>query len=57
MGEPQPARNAMTNSIAIVLAALIVGMFVLDATVLHLGLPVMLGRLVAQFIEWVSFWR
>lgn len=47
----------MTNSIAIVLAALIVGMFVLDATVLHLGLPVMLGRLVAQFIEWVSFWR
>ena len=47
----------MTNSIALVLALMILGLFALDATVLHLGLAVQIGRLMTQFIEWVSFWR
>lgn len=47
----------MTNGIALVLALMILGLFVLDATVLHLGLAVGIGRLFTQLVEWVSFWR
>ena len=47
----------MTNLIALVLAVLILGMFALDATVLHLDLPVLVGREMLRLIEWVSFWR
>lgn len=47
----------MTNGIAIVLALLIAAAFVLDAALLHWGLPVRTGRAVAQLIEWLSFWR
>lgn len=47
----------MTNSIALVLALMILGLFALDATVLHLGLAVQIGKLFAQLVEWVSFWR
>ncbi|KGJ08754.1 hypothetical protein [Paracoccus sphaerophysae] len=47
----------MTNSIAFVLAALIVALLVLDATVLHWDIPIMVGREMLHLIEWVSFWR
>ena len=47
----------MTNTIAFVLAALILGLFALDAALLHWNLPVMVGREMLQLIEWLSFWR
>ena len=47
----------MTNTITAVLVLLIVGLFVLDATVLHMDLPLIVGRGMAEFIEWLSFWR
>lgn len=47
----------MTNSIAFVLAALIVALLVLDATVLHWDIPIMVGREMLHLIEWLSFWR
>ena len=36
---------------------LIAGVFVVDATVLHLDLPLNAARSFAQLVEWVSFWR
>lgn len=47
----------MTNRIAIVLALLIIGLFVVDHFFLHLDLPLFLARQFADLIEWVSFWR
>ena len=47
----------MTNAIALTLAAIILGVFALDALVLHQGLTLHVARLVAELIEWVSFWR
>ena len=47
----------MTNSIAFVLAALIVALLVLDATVLQWDIPIIVGREMLHLIEWVSFWR
>ena len=47
----------MTNTIALVLALLILGVFALDLLVLHQGLPVLVGRHFADLVEWVSFWR
>ena len=48
---------AMTNGISLVIAAMIAALFLLDAAVLHWGLPLLVGRSVAQLIEWLSFWR
>lgn len=47
----------MTNKIALVLALLILGLFVLDAALLHWNLPLLVGRQMLHFVEWVSFWR
>lgn len=47
----------MTNAITLTLVLLILGLFVLDATVLHLGLPLLAAKGTAELIEWVSFWR
>ena len=47
----------MTNTIAIVLLALFVGFFVLDAVALHQGFALQLARVFVRFVEWVSFWR
>lgn len=47
----------MTNSIAVVLALMVVGLLVLDSTVLHWNLPLLIGREMLSLIEWVSFWR
>ena len=38
----------MTNAIALVIATMIVALFLLDAGVLHWGLPVLVGRSVAH---------
>lgn len=47
----------MTNLIAYTLFALIVAIFVADHFFLHLGLPLMVGKLVDHSIEYLSFWR
>ena len=47
----------MTNQITIVLGLLILGLFALDALVLHWNLPVFLGKKFAGLIEFLSFWR
>ena len=47
----------MTNMIAAVLALMILGLFALDALVLHWNLPVFLGKKFAGLIEFLSFWR
>jgi hypothetical protein len=47
----------MTNKIALVLALLILALLVLDTTVLHWNLPLLVGREMLGLIEWVSFWR
>lgn len=47
----------MTNLVALVLAVLILGLFALDALMMHWGLPVRIGRAMVQIIEWISFWR
>jgi len=47
----------MTNNIALVLALMVLGLFVLDTAVLHWNLPVLVGRQMLSLIEWVSFWR
>jgi hypothetical protein len=48
---------AMTNSIAIALLVLILGLFALDQSWLHWDLPLLAARSVDDFIEHVSFWR
>lgn len=53
----EPGPSQMTNMIAAVLALMILGLFALDALVLHWNLPLFLGRQMLVFIEWVSFWR
>ncbi len=47
----------MTNKIALGLAMIIIGLFLLDHYVLHWDLPVFLGKQLARIIEWVAFWR
>lgn len=47
----------MTNNIALVLALLVIGLFVLDAAVLHWNLPLLIGREMVGLVEWLSFWR
>jgi len=47
----------MTNQIAIGLALLIVGFFVLDAYVLHLDAGVFLARKGLDLIEYLAIWR
>lgn len=47
----------MTNSIALVLALMVIGIFALDATLLHWNLPLLIGRQMLSLIEWFSFWR
>lgn len=47
----------MTNAIAIALGLMIAALFVVDALFLGGTLPVLLGKVMAQFIEYLSFWR
>ena len=47
----------MTNKIALVLALLILGLLVLDTTMLHWNLPLLIGREMLGLVEWVSFSR
>ena len=47
----------MTNKIALTLALMVLGLFVLDALLLRWNLPVLIGRQMLALIEWVSFWR
>lgn len=47
----------MTNTIALTLFVLIAGIFVTDAVFWGSGLPVVVGKIIDQFIEFLSFWR
>ena len=47
----------MTNKLAIILFALIVTLFIVDRTVIHLNLPLIAAKGLDNFIEYVSFWR
>ena len=47
----------MNNTIAIVLLLIIAGLLLLDAQVMHWGLPVLAGRQFIRLVEWLSFWR
>lgn len=49
--------RAMTNTIAIWIAALIIATFALDALVFEWGLPVLLMRELSYLIEWLAVWR
>ncbi|MBY0136686.1 hypothetical protein [Paracoccus yeei] len=47
----------MTNPIAIVLGLLILAALAADALFLHWNLPVVIGKRLAELIEYLSFWR
>ncbi|WP_050930882.1 hypothetical protein [Aestuariivita boseongensis] len=47
----------MTNSIAVVLGALILGAIIIDVTMYGTEHLLFLGRKFADFIEWLAFWR
>ncbi|MBC9248254.1 hypothetical protein H4P12_16395 [Paracoccus sp. 11-3] len=47
----------MTNIIAITLFLLIVAIFAIDHFMLGNNLPVVVGKGLDNFIEYVSFWR
>ena len=47
----------MTNTIALVLGALILGAVAIDVTVYDAGNLLFLARKLDEFIEWLAFWR
>lgn len=47
----------MDNRTAFFLALVIVGFFVADHFYFEWGLPVILGKLLANLSEWMAFWR
>lgn len=53
----QDGTDRMTNAIAITLALLIAAIFAIDAMFFGASLPVFLGKRLAEFIEYLSFWR
>jgi hypothetical protein len=46
----------MTNSLAVILAVLIVGALALDLA-MGWGLSLFLARRFADLVEWMAFWR
>lgn len=47
----------MTNQIALAILILIVGVFVVDHYWLNMNLPVLTGKALDEFIEYLAFWR
>jgi hypothetical protein len=47
----------MTNRLALVLGALLVGFFLLDAYVLHLGAPLFLAGKIGDLMNYIAFWH
>ncbi|MFV0294222.1 MAG: hypothetical protein ACK5II_13835 [Paracoccus sp. (in: a-proteobacteria)] len=47
----------MTTRNVITIFLLILLLFVLDALWFHWNLPILVGKQVATFIEYLSFWR
>ncbi|WP_170166998.1 hypothetical protein [Paracoccus methylarcula] len=47
----------MNNQIAIILALLIVGLFVVDHFWLHMDLPLLVGKEFNRLVDYVVFWR
>ena len=47
----------MTNTIAIALLVLILGLFAADQLWFQWQLPLMVARTIDGFIEYLSFWR
>ena len=50
-------QGSMTNRLALWLGLLIVGVFALDALVLHWGASTAVMRLLIDLIRWLAFWR
>jgi hypothetical protein len=53
----QIRRQDLDNKTAMVLAILIIGLFVVDAYVLHWDLPLFLMTKLSQLIDHLAFWR
>lgn len=47
----------MNNKVALALAILIVGAFAADHFYFDFGLPVFLGKKLAELTEWLAVWR
>jgi hypothetical protein len=47
----------MTNQLAVILGALIVGFFLLDGLVLETGATLFFARKIADLAVWLAFWR
>lgn len=47
----------MTNRLALVLGGLVIGFFVLDALVLHLGAPLFLAGKIGDLMNYMAFWH
>ncbi|MDJ0627241.1 MAG: hypothetical protein QNJ44_03185 [Rhodobacter sp.] len=47
----------MTNTLALWLAALILGFLALDYFLLGLDVPLFVARRLMELIEWLAFWR
>lgn len=47
----------MTNSIALVLALLIIAILLVDVSIYGSEHLIFLGKRLYEFIEWIAFWR
>ncbi|WP_176224410.1 hypothetical protein [Maritimibacter sp. HL-12] len=47
----------MTNKIALALGLLVIAVFAADALAGEGGLPVLLGKKLFEFLDWIAFWR
>ncbi|WP_457646943.1 hypothetical protein [Profundibacter sp.] len=47
----------MTNTLAVIFAVLIIGIFTADYFYFHWDLWLIIGRRLAQMIEYIAFWR
>lgn len=54
---PTERALTVTNTIALALAILILGLFALDYLVLDWNLPLFIARKVVVLTEWLAFWR
>ncbi len=55
--DPPEERRQLTNTIAIILALLLVAFFAYDGWQMDWAMTVFLGRKGLEFIEWLAFWR
>jgi hypothetical protein len=55
---PRSAKtDLMTNKIALALGLLVIAVFAADSLAGEGGLPVLLGKKLFEFLDWIAFWR